>query len=659
MKTFRHVRRCAKRRKRGVVLSALLIGSMPCVCFAGINDTWHDVQGYFAYMTGVQEEIRNYRAAQESVEEARMNLVGARQNLADAKTAREEATENLAQAGEQLKAAETHLGALRAALVTAEEESAKRTEEAIAAQQAEADYAPIVARRQASVHALNAQMHTLFGGTGERNAAREQVVARILGEIAYQQNRLAEAQAMVNAALAGDGGDYDAQVAALSAKLDAAESALDAVQSQLDALTAAREDAEQAEADARALVADYKAEIAEGEADVTASEQDKVEAERYDAETKAWLDEAIQGETLAIKWLTDAEHDLAHFGEGRGVQFGSFEYYHWRGARSGHQLYLPISFYAREYFGNREVDFGLSTGYVKSDTGFANGRVSGWTDTTLSTTIRNEKKVNSVRYGFTVSVPTGESRFAAQTLVPESLARFTDFGAGWQYTPGIEVVHRFTARDMLTGRLRYAFRRGYDYAREVPRAHVSPGDIFSQEIEYLHAGEKQAYMIQFYHNATTGVARDAIDAERGEITGKTYYRDGDDWELRFFYEQMVAPKDAVRCYTILAFTEEGTGAGSASVGRQYYGVGLRHHMTARADWSIMLHDSRVSSTYDPLRTSLYTGGGFRRRSLGAEIHWRPAEKQAFTFQLERYVRSDDSGSGYNGWGTMLWYQEIL
>ena len=73
----------------------------------------------------------------------------------------------------------------------------------------------------------------------------------------------------------------------------------------------------------------------------------------------------------------------------------------------------------------------------------------------------------------------------------------------------------------------------------------------------------------------------------------------------------------------------------------------------------MAHYSDVSSTSDPLRTALNTGGGFKRKSLVAGVEWKITERKNFTFQAERYVRSDDGGFGYNGWGVTFWYQETL
>jgi hypothetical protein len=49
----------------------------------------------------------------------------------------------------------------------------------------------------------------------------------------------------------------------------------------------------------------------------------------------------------------------------------------------------------------------------------------------------------------------------------------------------------------------------------------------------------------------------------------------------------------------------------------------------------------------------------KRKSLVAGVEWKITERKNFTFQAERYVRSDDGGFGYNGWGVTFWYQETL
>ena len=621
--------------KRACTLT-LTLGMTSGVASAASHDALHDVYGYFSYMMNVRDEIRSHRAALAALAEARADVESARANLVEAQEATRDAAANLALAIQNLRAAEEHLAAVRKALASAEEASALRTEEAIAAQNAEADYAPEVEAQRTALESLYREADNLSraaGTTDGENPDREKAVARILAEVGYEQNRIVDAQRMVEEALAAERGTTPdaagAKLAAVSSEVDAAQAQLDAMEAQLDALTALREQAEDAERDARELVADYTQEAQASETDLAESRKNKAEAETYDAEAKAWALQAADEQKAAERRLLQSEHDLAYFGEGAGAETG-VEYYTWRGERAGHQLYLPLSYFSRTHAGKTKLDYGISAGYVKSHTGFDSG-VSGLTDTQLSVTIHNEKPRTSVHYGLSVNLPTGESKIYQRAAVPEGLARFTDFGAGWQFIPSVEVTHRISERDRLTGRFSYAMRGGYDYSKEVPNAHVSPGNIFAQEIEYLHAGDKKSYMVQLYHNATSSAVQDAVDTDNRTITGKMHYRDGDDWELRFFYNGMIAPKDELRFYAIYALTEAAKGIASQEVARQYYGLGLRHRVSDKLTWQIMAHYQNVSSTYDPLRTALNTGNGFKRCSLIAGLAWKPSERKNLTF----------------------------
>ena len=654
-------RRALALLKRACTLT-LALGMTSGAASAASHDALHDVYGYFSYMMSVRDEIRFHRAALAALAEARADVESARANLVEAQEATRDAAANLALAIQNLRAAEEHLAAVRKALASAEEASALRTEEAIAAQNAEAGYAPEVEAQRTALESLYREADNLSRAAdtiGGQNPEREKVVARILAEVGYEQNRIVDAQRMVEEALAAERGTTPdaagAKLTAVSAEVDAAQATLDAMEAQLDALTALREQAEDAERDARELVADYTQEAQASEADLAESRKNREEAETYDAEAKAWALQAADEQKAAERRLLRSEHDLAYFGEGAGAETG-VEYYTWRGERAGHQLYLPLSYFSRTHAGKTKLDYGISAGYVKSHTGFDSG-VSGLTDTQLSVTIHNEKPRTSVHYGLSVNLPTGESKIYQRAAVPEGLARFTDFGSGWQFIPSVEVTHRISERDRLTGRFSYAMRGGYDYSKEVPNAHVSPGNIFAQEIEYLHAGDKKSYMVQLYHNATSSAVQDAVDTDSRTITGKMHYRDGDDWELRFFYNQAVSPKDELRFYAIYALTEAAKGIASQEVARQYYGLGLRHRVSDKLTWQIMAHYQNVSTTYDPLRTALNTGNGFKRCSLIAGLAWKPSERKNLTLQVERYVRSDAGGTGYNGWGAALWYQQ--
>ena len=657
-------RRGALLRPAAAAACALCFGAMADEVSAASHDTLHDVPGYFSYMTNVEGEIRTYHAAVDGLAQAKIDLENAKHNLVEARAGAADAAQNLVLVGHNLRAAEDHLATVRIALSVAEEARTQRTAEAIAAQQAEADYAPTVYAQRSELEDLYARANALASASGvtAEGETRAEVVARVLREVGYEQNRIVDAQIMVEAALAGGSPTTQVngvtQLDRITAQVEAGQAALDAIEAHFDALTAAREAAEDAERDARELVADYQAELKASTDDLAQLRSDQTEAENYDRAAKAWVADAARDEATAVDQLARSEHAMKYLGEGRGWQTG-LEYYAWHGDRAGHQLYLPLSYFERTHAGRTKLDYGLSTGYVKSDTGYENGSVSGWTDTQLSVTLRNEKPINRVNYGFALNVPTGQSSFARYAVVPEGLARFTDFGAGWQYIPSVEVVHLITERDRLTGRLSYAIRSGYDYSKEVPSARVSPGNIFAQEIEYLHAGEKKQYMVQLYHNSTERAEQDAADTDTGTIVGKNRYRDGDDWELRFFHNQQISKKNELRFYTIYALTEAASGIASQSVARQYYGLGLRHRISEKLAWQIMAHYVRVGNTSDPLRTALNTGGGFRRLSLVGGVEWKISERRNFTFQTERFVRSDEGGFGYNGWAFTLWYQETL
>ena len=199
-----------------------------------------------------------------------------------------------------------------------------RTEEAIAAQNAEAEYAPEVEAQRTALESLYREADNLSraaGTTDGENPDREKVVARILAEVDYEQNRIVDAQRMVEEALAAERGTTPdaagAKLAAVSSEVDAAQARLDAMEAQLDALTALREQAEDAERDARELVADYTQEAQASEADLAESRKNKEEAETYDAEAKAWALQAADEQKAAERRLLQSEHDLAYFARAR------------------------------------------------------------------------------------------------------------------------------------------------------------------------------------------------------------------------------------------------------------------------------------------------------------------------------------------------------
>ena len=341
------LRRAQRRRRdllrRTAAAACMLLFAMTGhEALAGSNDALHDVYGYYSYMMDVKDEIASYRAAKEALAQAKKDLADAQQNLADAKAGVTDAAANLAQAKANLHDAEVQLAAVKNALAAAEALSAQRTQEAIAAQQAEADYAPQVYAQRAQVNALSAQESRLTdtGPGSDRMAAasgdtsaplsstaekdRAAVVARVLNEVGYQQNRVNDAQVMVNAALAGavpaegasEGTADTSAIDAASAEVEAAQSELDAVEDYFSQLTAAREAAEDAERDAREAVAGYQQDLADSTTNLAEATSYVTDAENYQQQAAAWERDAVRDEGTAEQQLRVAQHDLDYFGEG-------------------------------------------------------------------------------------------------------------------------------------------------------------------------------------------------------------------------------------------------------------------------------------------------------------------------------------------------------
>ena len=353
------------------------------------------------------------------------------------------------------------------------------------------------------------------------------------------------------------------------------------------------------------------------------------------------------------------------------------EFDSWKGRESGHQLFIPLNFYQAGRISGHRVDIGLSTGYVQSDTHKSHGSVSGWADTQLSAELRNDHKQNSVRYQLLFNLPTGQSAIYQNAVVGNDLARMTDFGAGFQVTPGLELIHHFTERDSLAASVQYTLRRSYDYSKEVPGAQVDPGNAFQQEVSYLHAGPKTQYRLGVVHSHAESSYQDTIFSELREVEvprtlhngkggpqggeggtqtvtrefwgrdSRLHYREGDDWELSWFYNDQITKRDELSLYGIWNLVS-GWGYRNQAVHRLSAGAGWLHHMNERQEWHILAGYKDVTSNWDPLRLEL-NSGAYKYYSLLLGFSWQLGAKNRLSLDGERFRRKDDRGGSYRGW----------
>lgn len=255
--------------------------------------------------------------------------------------------------------------------------------------------------------------------------------------------------------------------------------------------------------EARQQVKELEQEQAKGIVEQKEAETGLQAAQVEDQETAKELISSEKDQEAAAKEEAEAARALKHFGQGQSQSIGA-EYYSWNGKNGhGHQLYIPYSY----TINMPKVDISLSTGYVisrnarsSSDNVTSNG-VTGMTDTTLETVFRNDHKVNDLHYLLSVNLPTGNSIAGGNASLPDNLARFTSFGAGTDLTPGLEAIHHFNDWDSAAVRLTYSHRGGYDNSQslfgdennnervtDTERVHIEPGSLWTQELEYLHAG---------------------------------------------------------------------------------------------------------------------------------------------------------------------------
>lgn len=662
----RKMREEAALRQSAQVASISALALLPPVGSeaAAISNAMNDVPAVFESLRNDRNRIRDFHAAQRNAAEAAAALQQAELDLRTARQDKANAEKGLAEARQNLEKAQLNLQRVAQELANAQVESAQRTREAIAAQQAVANFAPQVwaqegvvqeaQARRSSPQAAYERLGQELGYLRDERDDLEERIRRAWESVGYAQNRLNDVMAMVNRAQTvlpqqqekeAQWQAYDSQLEVLDAQVDAAEALLDELNSQLDDLQETREAAEDAERDARELVRELTGEQAEAEKDVQ-------ESKDYVAEAEKWQAEAVQGKSTAEKnltetqnWKTKADYELEHFGEGKGLETG-FEYYTWHGAGlpSGHQLYQPVEFYVTE----KKWDVSLSTGWLVSDTGRQYGHVSGWTDTQVGLTYKNDHEINDVHYKLNINAPTGEQDAHQNAMMADNLAAFTSFSEGWQFTPEIEATHRFTERDSLTGRLRYTFRRDYSYRTEYEddpdvTMDISPRNKFQQEIEYRHIGEQQQFSFKLTHvNAVSAYYRTRYSNGR--------FEDGEDWTFQLYGSQDIDERNSWQYY-LLGNYQAGD---DNDTYRGYGGLGWSHQFDKKQRGYAIISYGVNYGQRNNWQTNTQRGN-CQLYALILGYEYRIDDTSELRTKVERYNIQGSSSDSYHGWKmSLMW-----
>ena len=155
----RKMREEAAIRQSAQVASISALALLPPVTSeaAGISNAMNDIPAALDTLRNERNRIRDFHAAKRNVQEATAALKQAEQDLQRARQDRENAKKGLTEAQKNLENAQLNLQRIAQELANAQVESAQRTREAIAAQQAVADFAPQVWAQESAVQAAQAR----------------------------------------------------------------------------------------------------------------------------------------------------------------------------------------------------------------------------------------------------------------------------------------------------------------------------------------------------------------------------------------------------------------------------------------------------------------------------------------------------------------------
>lgn len=674
-------------KKISLPLALLLVLAAPAVSKAAYHDPVTEAAPEIRALRQVREQIdsirdvhENLRMARKAVPEAEKNLADAKNSVIQAENYKKEAEINLSDARNALSEAAKGLSEAKARsahaeilLTNARENLEKQREET----------AEKEAVLQDIESTLNTQKGQLAGDT------RAEAVKRAVEEVGYAQNRLDEAIRLANLYSAGlpadaDPGNAEQFALAMQQKINEANAAYagaktdyEQAASLLPSLEASYRDAEKETADSLSAEAETQkwydsAEnwVKEGEKNLTASKENIISA-------KSWVKEAENGLDSSIRSRKVIAEDLWNMGNWESLETG-MTYRHWKnGPYSGHQLYHSLSWYKAfhtdSYPGEEKVsdedwpkgnshkgfELGLSAGRLVSDTGAYHGKSSGLSDTILTVRYHNDHPVNSLRYGLTLVLPTGENKYYHNAYVPKGLGLFQDFGGGWQLQPEIEAIHQLSEENRISAKLSYNIKGSYTYSKEDPSFKVGPGNETRAQVSYEHSEKNRQYKGWIAHTNKEHTWQDIRKPYTLERT-RIRYNDGDEWEIGAAGRWQLRPKDALGAYILYGYTGETTGGlNTDSLSEEEILLSLTHTIRQGLSFQTLLSWYHSTLDYDPLYRGENTLGDWTRKSLGVRLNWDESPSARWTLALERYIRTQENSPDAQGCGLSLWYARTL
>ncbi len=194
-------------------------------------------------------------------------------------------------------------------------------------------------------------------------------------------------------------------------------------------------------------------------------------------------------------------------------------YFDWKSDQggSGRQSITPLTFAYR--YAN--FDFGLRRAYIESinTTPNRSGRVSAWSDTSLSAAYTFKQLSWPVRINIDYNLPNGQAGLAGaqkNAIMDGSLVQQTRFGEGENIAAGVGVTHAFTERDIFGAGLSFLKRGQFNPNLDVMNSAINPGDDAIATLQWQHNTQTWMVIGGLIHTQS-GVTKRA---------GMDYYRKG-------------------------------------------------------------------------------------------------------------------------------------
>lgn len=432
---------------------------------------------------------------------------------------------------------------------------------------------------------------------------------------------------------------------------------------QLDQIaTAADKAAEQA-----GNIADQKMAVAE------AAKSREEETKQAVGEAEQALKDANETAELAKKEAiltkTQLEQLIYLQDHPKGVHTFTGELNYYRG-NSAYQFTQPITF----SYWHKDFSYSLNTKYIvsKNNTPGASGRVSTLADTTLSLTKHTEKPKFNVDYSLDINIPTGKAALSwseRNARMNEDLFEVSQFGKGWQFTPGIAVSWKIGKEDMWTLGTSYAFSGSYDPTTDIVNDDISPGNEWRKFLRWQHAGQDWQFVGEL-SNTSTGVTKIANGEE---------YSTGDEWDYRLTYNKKLPDNQNIMFYywrerqNLNSIVPSDTGNSLAHYLGTMWSRKLNDKKLVRVTFDVMKSDGK---RYDRIKNSIDRDNGTPQYSsidvdgrtkytLGVGYDIRLDKQSVFSIDLQKFIMKDgesnlpQSSTTYHGFNVLMKYNRSI